>query len=527
MWERWRSLERETRLVVGLAVGFVAFRVLVASLSGFGFHQGWNEGHYALIARGFLDHSLVPRYAGRYVYSVPPLFPYTVAASYLAFGTSVVAARLPSILATGGLIVATYALGRELFDRRTALVGSALLAVLPFVQLYGGRVQTDMLMTALLTASLAAIVRGYDRADGTRWLVAGGGLFAAAVAAKQPSLLLAGVVIAWLVADGRFDRETINRTGVLIGASAVFLLPVAAWLAFNYSLNPTTFVTDWRHELFSRTSPFANVRLLLAIGLSLGATPLVLAGAAVGVWEDVTASIRELQRQGLGAHAGPSPLTWWLLLFGAFVFYRTPQGHQYYALVLMPPLALFAARGLTVTAERFAPAVPRPRQVVHLVLVAVVVLSALSGTVVLFELSGEFSAAEGGGSHVAADAGEFVGDEVPENATVLVESGYSRPVMWYVRGEFPLANVSPYGVPGLDEERIRRAESRSAGPVYVVYPDPAWAAFPAENATVVHRTESYDLTVMAAVGAFVQSDSKFSMYLNDRGLVIYRLNGTA
>lgn len=526
MRERWRSLERETRLVVGLAVGFVAFRVVVASLSGFGFHQGWNEGHYALLARGFLDHPLVPRYAGRYVYSVPPLFPYTVAASYLAFGTSVVATRLPSVLASGGLVVATYALGRELFDRRTALVGTALVAVLPYVQLYGGRVQTDMLMTALLTAALAAIVRGYERIDGTRWLVAGGGLFAAAVAAKQPSLLLAGVVLAWLVADGRFDRETVTRTGVLIAASAAFLLPVVAWLALNYAMNPAAFVADWHHELFSRTTAFANVRLVLAIGLGLGATPLVLLGAAVGVCEDVSESIREIRRAGLGAHAGPSPLTWWLVLFGAFVLYRTPHGHQYYALVLMPPLALFAARGLKIAADHLAPLLPRPRQAVQLTLVVLVVLSAVAGTVVLFELSGEFSAAEGGGTHVAADAGAYVASEVPENATVLVENGYSPPLMWYVRGDFPLEHVGAYRLGTLSSERVAQAAAKTSGPVYLVVPDPAWASVPTANATVVHRTETYDLTVMSVVGSHVQSDSKFSMYLNDRRLVVYRVTGT-
>jgi len=129
---RWRTLSSETRIALVLAGTFVLLRTAVASLSGFGFHQGWNEGHYALIAHGFLDHPLVPQYAERYVYSVPPLFPYSVSASFLAFGESVLAARIPNIFAGGGLLVSTYALGCAVFDDdRTALVGAVLLASLP------------------------------------------------------------------------------------------------------------------------------------------------------------------------------------------------------------------------------------------------------------------------------------------------------------------------------------------------------------------------------------------------------------
>jgi 4-amino-4-deoxy-L-arabinose transferase-like glycosyltransferase len=151
MRARWNALSRQTQVVIGLAVAFVLFRTIIASLSGFGFHQGWNEGHYALLGSGFLDHPLVPRYGDRFVYSVPPLFPYTISVSFLLFGESVLAARLPSILATGGLIFCTYELGREVFeDRSPALIGAVILATLPYVQLYGGRAQTDIMMVFLL-----------------------------------------------------------------------------------------------------------------------------------------------------------------------------------------------------------------------------------------------------------------------------------------------------------------------------------------------------------------------------------------
>ena len=525
--ERWGTLNSETRIVLVLAGAFVLFRTVVASLSGFGFHQGWNEGHYALIADGFLDHPLVPQYAERYVYSVPPLFPYSVSASFLAFGEHGLAARIPSIFAGGGLLVATYALGCVVFnDARTALVGAVLLSSLPYVQLYTGRVQTDALMLCLVTASLAAIVRGYEReTDHRRWLLLGGGLFAAAFAAKQPALLLPAIVLLWLVGNRRFDTDTMRRTGVLIAASAAFLVPVAAWLSVNYLLNPTPFVTDWQHELFDRTAPFANVPLVLAIGLGVGTTPFVLAGAAVGAFEDITGSVRRVATGGR-AGVGPSPLTWWLLLYGAFVFVRTPHGHQYYALVLTPPLALFAARGVEIATTELDEHVPNQRQTLQLALTALVVVSALGGTVVLFELSGEFSASEGGGTHVAADAGAFVADEVPEDATILVPNGYGPPIQWYVRDDFPTERINYYHPATLSEERLQTAMETSDGPVYLVYPTPSWGKFPNTEMTEVHRADEYEYTVMSLFAEYVRTDSKFGFYLEDRGLVVYRLDSS-
>lgn len=525
--KRWSHLNKETRIVLGLACGFVLFRTTIASLSGFGFHQGWNEGHYALIVHGFLDHPFVPEYAERYVYSVPPLFPYAVSASFLAFGESVLAARIPSILAGAGLIVATYALGRTVFDdSRTALVGAVLLASLLYVQLYSGRVQTDALMVFLVTASLAAIVRGYERETGhRRWLLIGGGLFAAAFTAKQPAILLPAVVLFWLVGNRQFDADTFRRTGALIAASAVFLVPVVAWLSVNYLLNPTAFVTDWQHELFGRTAPFANVPLLLAIGLGLGTTPFVLVGAAVGAFEDVRESVRRVAT-GERTGVGPSPLTWWILFYGAFVFVRTPHGHQYYALVLTPPLALFAARGIEIATTGLGGYLPNRRQTLHLALTALVVMSALGGTVVLFELSGEFSASERDGTHVAADAGAFVENEVPDDATILAPNGYGPPIKWYVRNDFPTESVDTYHPATLSKGRLQTAMEASDGPVYLMYPSPSWGELPSVEMAEVHRTDKYEYTMMSLVGEYVRTDSKFKFYLEDRGLVTYRLDSS-
>lgn len=525
---RWRALDKDTRRVLAVAAGFVIFRTVVASLSGFGFHQGWNEGHYAMIGQGFLAHPLVPEYAGRYVYNVPPLFPYAVAVSFGVFGVSELAARLPSVLAAGGLVVATYDLGRStLGNRRTAALGAVVLATLPYVQLYGGRAQTDVLMTFLFTAALAAIVRGYRQQTGhRRYLVAGGTLFAGAVAAKQPALILPGVVLAWLVGRRSFDRETLRRTGLLIAASAVCLLPLAAWLYLNFRAQPNAFVADWRHEVLGRTRAFANVPLLLAIAAGLGATPPVLAAAGVGTVAEFRSNLGGAKVESGRDRPGPSVLLWWLVLYGGFVVARTPHGHQYYAVALAPPVALLAARGVGVAATAVERVNPPGRASVRTVLVVGLLLSTAAGTVVLFELSGEFSAANGGGSHVATDAGAYLTAEVPEDATILVPNGYDPPLLWYTAGTVSAERIETYRVDSFDDAALRRAAAESDGPLYVVHPRPSWGTPPARS-SVAHVTDPYRYTLMAVAGSVVETDSKFGFYLEDRRLVVYRYEGGA
>lgn len=512
------SLSREAKLVLGLSLGFLVFRTVLATQSSFPFHQGWNEGHYALVADGFNRHPLVPRYGSNYVYNVPPLFPYSVWLSFALFGASELAARLPAIVAAGALLPLTYALGKTLFDdRRTGLTAAVLLATIPYFQLYGGRAQTDLLMTTLFTASLLAIVRGYDAPrTGNGWLLVGGGLFAAAVAAKQPALLLPAVVLGYLLLRQQFDQETYRRTGVLIASSAVFLFPLVAWMTLNYLAAPGAFMAKWEHELLHRTAPFANLPLLVAIAGLLGFTPLVLGLAGVGgsdlqwPWS--------IDRQESVAH--PSILLVWLVVVGAFVAYRTPHGHQYYAVALLPPVALLAARGIEVVdpdLRRVGVGSPR-----FLVLV-IVLTSTVGGSVVLFELSGEFSIAEGSGERLSADAGEYLASTAPPDSRVLVASGFRPQVQWYTRDVLDDRQVESFVVGELSESQLQTLAANTEGPVYVVAPRPSWNPLPTKSLEAVHVTGSYRPTLLSPLNRPPIEGTKFRYYVADRRLVVYRV----
>ena len=504
--------------IIAIAICFVVFRTWLATKSGFGFHQGWNEGHYALIARGFRNHVLTPRYGTHYVYNVPPLFPYVIAVFFSILGESAFTSRLPSIFAAGGTIVATYWLGLTVYrDRLVASVGAVLLTLLPYFQLYSGRAQTDVMMVLFFTTSLTCIIRGYR--GKTWWLIPGGLSFAAAFATKQPAILLPAIVLAWLVSERHLDRELIEKTGVLVVSSIVGLVPLFLWFYLNYRLAPSAFIGAWEHELLGRTVPFANIPLLLAIGFGLGITPAVIGLVGVQFVEKLRKFRDSLSTRGRRSTACSANVIWfWLLLYGGFVLYRTPHGHQYYAVALTPPVSLIAARGFVSLLSRFE-RMERPR--LARALLALVVLSSIGGTVVLFDLSGEYSIANNGGERVAADTGEYLAREVPDNATVLVPNGYSPPIKWYTRSEFPIERIHTYRVSRVNDEWLRNVSRRSSGPVYLVYPQPSWGPEIDSSPELMYRSTAYEFTFSRRLP--VDSNSKFRFYLEQRRLLVYQI----
>ena len=90
----------------------------------------------------------------------PPLFLYIQALSFLLFGPTEVAARLPSLVASlvsAGLI---FGLGRSLYGRGVGLLAAWLWAASPFTILFAPTAFTDPLMVAWVLAGCLAAARG-------------------------------------------------------------------------------------------------------------------------------------------------------------------------------------------------------------------------------------------------------------------------------------------------------------------------------------------------------------------------------
>ncbi len=108
----------------------------------------------------------------------PPLFLYVQALSFVLFGPTEVAARLPSLIASLASVGLIYALGRSLYGRGTGLLAAGLLAASPYAILFAPTAFTDPLMVAWILAGCLAAVRG-------RWGWAGLALGLAAMTKQQ------------------------------------------------------------------------------------------------------------------------------------------------------------------------------------------------------------------------------------------------------------------------------------------------------------------------------------------------------
>ena len=149
------SSERTARLALGLAMA-IAVLAPLGPLASNRFHR--DEAIYSSwgldIASGrdlLVSGSPVDK---------PPLFLYIQALSFILFGPTEVAARLPSLLASLVSVGLVFGLGYSLYGRGVGLLAAYLLAASPFAILFAPTAFTDPLMVTWVLAGCLAAARG-------------------------------------------------------------------------------------------------------------------------------------------------------------------------------------------------------------------------------------------------------------------------------------------------------------------------------------------------------------------------------
>ena len=143
----------------------------------------------------------------------PPLFIYTLAGSMWLLGRTETAARLPSLLATAGLVGLTFWLGCKLYGAAVGLLAAWLVTVSPFTILFAPTAFTDPLLVALVLASGVAAARGRAGWAGF-WL----GL---AIATKQQGIFFGPLVVGLMIVAGDRSQVAGRRWQVAGGRSQV------------------------------------------------------------------------------------------------------------------------------------------------------------------------------------------------------------------------------------------------------------------------------------------------------------------
>jgi hypothetical protein len=340
--ERPEERRRVPKLLFAILLVAAALRLWRIDSAVGGFHDH-NEANYTLMAKNFLHSSpLFPNPDGHLFLETPPFYPYVLALIFGVTGVSIVAARLFTVAASLGLIVATFLFGRRLYGEHSGLAAALLVAVTPLAVLTGRNVQTDTLFVFLMITALLVYPRAEDgsRSDWLRF----GVLLGLAIFTKLFAVIAVAALLAWELLANR-DRRTLAKKGIWQAFAVAAAVPLAfygyhALRAFPYLRQQMT-----GGAASSTTFPASAAQWG---ALSMEALWAVSPAVALLITAGVVAALFVRSREALFA-------LFPFLAFGAF--YLFVHKHSYYLLTLLPFGAVLAGRwvcGLSARGARIA-----------------------------------------------------------------------------------------------------------------------------------------------------------------------------
>ncbi len=299
------------------------------------------EGMYALIPLEMLrTHSwFTPLLNGVPYLDKPQLLYWLNLASFLVFGASDVAARVPTLAVAVAEVWFTYLIGRRLLGRQAAWLGGfALLSSIGFFSLHL-QILTDHLITLTLAASLYFLLR-WQEEPGFKWASAFFLCLAAGFLSKGFIGIVFPVTIGLLYAwEGKQPRIL---TSLLLSPAglAVAALPLALWALGAELAHPGFLKFQVVNEQILRflgqrqppdITPFPVPGFCLFLGIWLMPWTFLLPEALYRFWCQTGPGGAVDRRARL--------LVFWPLVILVF-FTLSSSRIEYYSLPAFPPLAL-------------------------------------------------------------------------------------------------------------------------------------------------------------------------------------------
>lgn len=224
----WRRRPVSPRLLTGLPValvlGLAAFlRFWQLDRVGFNSDEAVYSGTAASLAGNDVLRTMFP------VFRAHPLFLQILLSFGMHGGVSDWSARAVTALIGVLTVLATYALGRRLYDHRVGLLAALILAVMPYSVVVSRQVLLDGLMTLCATLVLYCVAR-YVESAALPWMLASCALMGATVLSKETSLVLVGGLYAFFALTPSV-RLRLRHVGVglavMIAVIAAFPLALA------------------------------------------------------------------------------------------------------------------------------------------------------------------------------------------------------------------------------------------------------------------------------------------------------------
>lgn len=189
----------------------------------------------------------------------PPTYYFLLNGWMHLFGTSILAARILSVLLGIGILIIIFFLTRELLDTPSALLASLGVAVFPFQVQFATEIRMYALLTFFLTLATYAFIKGM-RTGSIKWWV----LFVLSAALAQYTQNLAAFYLLPLALTGIFKRDRkLVRNTLFAGLGAVILY--IPWLIHV----PAQFAKIQHHYWIERPTLVELINLLLRYSANL------------------------------------------------------------------------------------------------------------------------------------------------------------------------------------------------------------------------------------------------------------------
>ena len=158
-----------------------------------------DEGLHASTSKDMILNNdwITPEYNGKNFYDKPALFNWFVALSFLTFGFTEFAARLPAAIFGWAGVITTYYLGRKMFNAKTGFLSAVILATSAEYIVLSRVVVHDISLMFFITLALTLFYVGYQKENKRRlFFLSGYAALGFAVLSKGPvGFLLPAMVI--------------------------------------------------------------------------------------------------------------------------------------------------------------------------------------------------------------------------------------------------------------------------------------------------------------------------------------------
>jgi 4-amino-4-deoxy-L-arabinose transferase-like glycosyltransferase len=230
--------------------------------------KGLDESFHAVVAKNLIKHPLTPTLIDEpylpydyrdwqlnHVWLHKPIVPlWQMAGSLAVFGINTLALRLPSAILATAAVWLTYAIGRNLLGRTTALIGAALQAFNPaIINLVHGNIFSDHVDIALLfwvELSIYFLVRAIQSGRWFDFAACGFAQGLAFLCKTYPAFVVTGLAVVAYIVTLRETQRIKRRHLILL--LAVTVVTIAPWTIY-------TFINFRREFLWEHTQVFRHL----------------------------------------------------------------------------------------------------------------------------------------------------------------------------------------------------------------------------------------------------------------------------